>query len=175
MADLDTRLKRASSVALMQRIVLAPPLPDGTIDGSDRYHLGRTYGGIASAALVINSQSSNPVTYLDVDSLGVSIKNTVTLSVTVKDKATGSPIEGALVLLKAASGGPLTVNTQVIIPTYTNASGVVENTAFNYTTAQPVIGVVRMATSYPHYKTGRIQGSITGSGFSQTVQLVYDF
>ena len=45
MANLDTRSKRASSVALFG-FVMAPPLPDGTLDQGDRQHVAFSYSGI---------------------------------------------------------------------------------------------------------------------------------
>lgn len=56
----------------------------------------------------------------------------------------------------------------------TNASGILQDTSFNYTNPQPVTGVVRKGTATPYYQTGAISGSITTSGFSQTVLLIRD-
>lgn len=52
MADLDTRSKRASSVGLLLAFVLAPPLPDATLDQGDRQHIARSYSGVLAAAPV---------------------------------------------------------------------------------------------------------------------------
>ncbi len=52
MANLDTRSKRASSVAWGLSFVAAPVLPDGTLDQGDRQHVAFTYSGIAAGALV---------------------------------------------------------------------------------------------------------------------------
>lgn len=46
MANLDTRTKRASSVGLLLAPILAPPLPDGTLDLGDRYQIAWSYGGL---------------------------------------------------------------------------------------------------------------------------------
>lgn len=46
MADLDTRSKRASSVGIALIALLAPVLPDGTLDQSDRQHGTWSYSGI---------------------------------------------------------------------------------------------------------------------------------
>lgn len=46
MADLDSRSKRASSIAIMLSFVAAPVLPDGTIDQGDRQHVAFSYSGI---------------------------------------------------------------------------------------------------------------------------------
>jgi hypothetical protein len=48
MADLDTRSKRSSSVQLVTPFLLAPVLPDGTIDQGDRQQTAWTYSGIAA-------------------------------------------------------------------------------------------------------------------------------
>lgn len=53
MADLDTRSKRASSVQILLPFVLAPVLPDGTIDQGDRQHTAHSYSGIAADAPTI--------------------------------------------------------------------------------------------------------------------------
>jgi len=52
MADLDTRSKRASSVQIRGPSMLAPPLPDGALDQSDRQHIAWTYSGILASGIV---------------------------------------------------------------------------------------------------------------------------
>jgi hypothetical protein len=49
---LDTRSKRASSVGILLPFVLAPVLPDGTIDQGDRQHTALSYSGILATAAV---------------------------------------------------------------------------------------------------------------------------
>lgn len=57
MANLDTRKKRASSVRLGLAWLLAPPLPDGTLDAGDRQHQAWSYSGIlAGVAAMIRQQ-----------------------------------------------------------------------------------------------------------------------
>lgn len=51
MANLDTRSKRASSVALLIWSTLAPVLPDNTISQGDRQHIAHTYSGILASAI----------------------------------------------------------------------------------------------------------------------------
>ena len=53
MANLDTRSKRASSVGIMLAFVLAPPLPDGTLDQGDQQHIAVSYSGILAEAPVV--------------------------------------------------------------------------------------------------------------------------
>lgn len=70
MANLDTRSKRASSVAIMFASVLAPPLPDAALDQGDRQHVAFSYSGIEAAAPDIDGPpyhitgSLDPVVYL---------------------------------------------------------------------------------------------------------------
>ena len=53
MADLDTRSKRASGVSALRPYMIAPVLPDGTIDQIDRQHVAWMYGGIAAGAAAL--------------------------------------------------------------------------------------------------------------------------
>ena len=52
MANLDTRSKRASSVAVFASWQVSPVLPDGTISRLDRQHVAWTYSGISAGAAV---------------------------------------------------------------------------------------------------------------------------
>ena len=78
------------------------------------------------------------------------------------------------------SGSPTTpatgtiVSTAVIFNELTNASGVVSNTAFNFSSDQPVTGRVRRGTTSPLYKTTPISGTITDAGFTVSVPMVTD-
>ena len=103
----------------------------------------------------------------------VNIVNTVTITVTARDAADSSVIEGARVFIEAAAGGDLATGTD-IMNTLTNASGIAEDTTFNFTNNQPITGRVRKGTSSPYYKTSAISGTITSSGFDVTVFLVGD-
>jgi len=104
----------------------------------------------------------------------VVINNTKTVRVTVKDADTLANIQDARVLLEADSGGPLSAGTD-ILSGVTNASGVIETTAFNYTSDQPVTGRVRKATlPGTLYKQGTITGTITVNGFDVTILLQTD-
>jgi hypothetical protein len=75
--------------------------------------------------------------------------------------------------VEAAAGGDLAVGTDILSGT-TNASGVIENTAFAFTNPQPITGRARQGTTPPYYKTGNIAGTIGSAGFETTVQLVLD-
>jgi len=96
-----------------------------------------------------------------------------TITVTVLDASTFAAVENARVRLEADTGGPLTAGTVLIANVLTNASGVASAT-FDYPGDQPVTGRARKATSSPHYKTGALSGSVTGSGYDATVFLVPD-
>ncbi|REK56945.1 MAG: hypothetical protein DWQ49_09565 [Bacteroidetes bacterium] len=78
------------------------------------------------------------------------------------------------------SGSPTTPATGTIDSTFvvlnglTNASGVVEDTGFNFTSNQPVTGRVRRGTSATYYKTSAISGTITNAGFNSTILLIQD-
>jgi len=71
-----------------------------------------------------------------------------------------------------ATGSP--TSAAVILNDVTNASGVLQTTAFNYTINQPVTGKVRRAASGTKYKTGAIAGTITSAGLDTTILLIAD-
>lgn len=79
------------------------------------------------------------------------------------------------------SGSPTTpatgtiTATAVIMNDLTDVNGLLEDTGFNYTNPQPIIGWARRGTATPRYKTAPIQGTIAASvGFSTTVFMVSD-
>lgn len=72
----------------------------------------------------------------------------------------------------SASGSPTVTN--VILNDVTNASGILQTTAFNYTANQPVTGKVRKATTGTKYRTGAITGTITSAGLDTTILLIAD-
>lgn len=78
------------------------------------------------------------------------------------------------------SGSPATpatgtvLSTAVLLEGLTDASGVAENTGFNFTNDQPVLGRSRKATSSPYFKTGLISGTVTDAGFDVEVFLISD-
>jgi len=62
MADLDTTSKRRSSVAILIGFsLLAPPLPDGTIDQGDRQHIAFSYSGILAGSPAVFAGTSGYV------------------------------------------------------------------------------------------------------------------
>ena len=79
------------------------------------------------------------------------------------------------------AGSPVTpatgtiASTAVILDGATNASGIVSRADFNYTSTQPVRGVVRKGTATPYFKTAPLTGSIIADvGFSTTAVLTPD-
>ncbi len=95
-----------------------------------------------------------------------------TLTVTVLDINTGSPVSGARCYIEADTGGDLAAGTE-IMNTTTNGSGVATVT-FDYTNDQPIIGRVRQGTSSTYYKTGIISGPLTATALDQTVLMIPD-
>lgn len=78
------------------------------------------------------------------------------------------------------SGTPATPATgtitsyRVILDGDTNASGILQTTAFNYTADLAVTGRVRKGTSSTFYKTSPLSGTITANGLDVTAFLVKD-
>lgn len=97
----------------------------------------------------------------------------VAVTVTAKDSSDASVVEDARVRLVADAGGDLAEGTSILAG-LTNASGVVADTAFAYTSDQPVVGWVRKMSVSPKYKQGPISGTITSSGFAVDVPLIPD-
>lgn len=95
----------------------------------------------------------------------------VTVKVTVKDASTGAVIPNARVYLTRVS------DSAVVLPntSLTDSNGVV-TTSYSYTANADVTGVARRATSGygTLYKPNVISGTITSSGFDQTVLLTSD-
>jgi hypothetical protein len=114
--------------------------------------------GLATGDKVVIYGANQPE-YLGIRTITVSDTNTYTYTVS------GTPATPAT--------GTIT-STAVILDGATNASGIVQDTAFNYTSDQPVTGVVRRGTSSPFYKTSSITGDITISGFTSTVLMIVD-
>jgi hypothetical protein len=117
--------------------------------------------------LTINDEGTG-LTYNNTGAGTVSI---VTNSVTVRVIAqTGDAtvIENTRVLLKKVVGGA------VVLSGVTNASGIIEDTAYTYTTDEAVEGWARKSSVSPYYKQGPISGTITSTGFSGTAILQLD-
>jgi len=65
-----------------------------------------------------------------------------------------------------------TITSTAIILDGTVTSGVLQDTNFNFTSNQPVVGRVRKGSASPFYKTGPLSGTITSSGLDLTAFLV---
>jgi hypothetical protein len=104
-------------------------------------------------------QGANEQEYNGVFSITVTGADSYTYSYT------GSPSSPAT--------GTITATT-VILDGLTNASGIVQDTSFIYTSDQPVLGRVRKGTSVPRYKTSPLADSITASGYLVTAYLIPD-
>ncbi len=102
----------------------------------------------------------------------ITIVNAVTVQANAST-ADGTAVQGARVYLEAGSGGPLAQGT-VILNGLTNVSGIVEDTAFDFTSNQPVVGVIRKGTATPRYKTATLLGTITSAGLVVTGIMVSD-
>ena len=103
---------------------------------------------------------------------------TVTIAVTVVDE-TGSPIENARVRVTATESVGSITNGDVVLAGLTDASGVVEDTAFNYENAFYPSGLdikikVRQGKTSPFKKPFEGTGVITASGFRTTIALLSD-
>jgi hypothetical protein len=104
--------------------------------------------------------------------LDVIFVQTVTLTVTVLDAIDFSPINGARVLLEAASGGTQSIGSDLISGN-TGIDGKI-STEFNFESNQPIIGKIRKGTSNIYYKPSFLTDTITSNGLNITVLMVRD-
>ena len=142
--------------------------------GADTTNSAAVYVSAATGTTTINISGGDTPTVRSAGAT-VAINNAVTVKVTALDADTLNPIQNARVLLEADTGGPLSAGTD-ILSGVTNASGIIQDTGFNFTSNQPVTGRVRRATASDGtlYKQGTITGTITSAGFETTVILIKD-
>ena len=138
-----------------------------TIDGGTINNVTSSVSGVI--LVLINgatvTTNSSPV--------NITIQNPVTVRVTALD-ASGSPVQGARAYLEAGAGGDLPQGTE-ILNALTNASGIAEDTAFNYTNNQPLQNSrVRKGTNTPVYVTSTISGTIENTGLNSIVIMISD-
>jgi hypothetical protein len=95
------------------------------------------------------------------------ISGAVTVRVTAAT-VNGTKIAGARIYLKKVVGGA------VILNGISDANGVVEDTAYTYTSDEDVTGWIRKSTSSPLYKQAPLSGTITSTGFATTGVLILD-
>ena len=147
----------------------------GTYAFSNVTVTGDTTNSDGTGNVTINASNGTSVTTSEPGTGNglVNIVNTVTVRVTARDASDSTVIQSARVYLEAASGGPLAAGTE-ILNAVTNASGIVEDTAFNFVSDQPVTGRVRKGSVSPFYKNAPISGTITVNGFVTEVFLVED-
>lgn len=147
----------------------------GTYDFSDVIVGGDITNDDGSGNVTINASGNSTLSTSEPGTGNgqVNILNTVTVTVTARDASDSGPIEDARVYLEADSGGPLSAGT-VILNTLTNASGIAQDTAFNFSSNQPVVGRIRKGSSPPLYKTTPITGTITANGLDVTGFMVGD-
>ncbi len=129
------------------------------------------YVNIASGSVTINITGGGSTPSIRTAGATVTVQNAVTVTVTVLDSSTLSPIQNARVLLEKVSDG-----TDILPPTsLTNASGVV-TTSYAYTTDTAVTGAVRRASAAygTLYKPNAISGTITSGGLDVTILLTSD-
>lgn len=117
--------------------------------------------------LTINDEGSG-LTYYNTGAGTVSvISGAVTVKVTALT-GDGTPIQDARVLLKRVVGDT------TVLSGLTNASGIIEDSAYTYTTDEAVVGWARKSSVAPYYKQGPISGTITSTGFNATSILQLD-
>jgi hypothetical protein len=133
------------------------------------------YVNIANGSMTISITGGGGTPSIRTAGATVTVQNTVTVKVTVKDINTGAEIENARVLVEAAAGGDLPAGTDILTG-LTNASGIIQTTSFNFTNPQPVQGKARRATTgYGSlYKSSPISGTITAAGLDITILLIPD-
>jgi len=141
-----------------------------TIDGGIVPSYENVSGATVTATLINNAIT--PTTILETSGALI-IQQLVTIKVIVVN-AIGDPIGGARVYFEAGSGGPETQGT-ILLNGLTNASGVYQDTAYNYIGDQSIQnGRVRKSSSSPYYKPTTISGTITSTGISLTAVLIRD-
>ena len=102
----------------------------------------------------------------------ITVVEAVAITVTVKDINTKAVIEGARAYIEADTGGDLPAGTE-IMNKLTNASGVATEN-LDYTSNQPIVGVVRKGSSSTFYQSASISGTVTSEGYSVTILMIPD-
>lgn len=134
--------------------------------------------GTATATVLVNVAAGQTLT-INNEGGGLTILNTgpgsvnvisgaVTVRVTVIANDTGLPVQGARVYIKRVSNGT------TVLTGLTNASGIIEDTAYSYVGDEAVEGWARKSTSAPLYKTAPIAGTITSIGFQTSAIMIRD-
>ena len=145
---------------------------------SEATNYAGTDGSTGNETVLVNVASGQTLT-INNNGSGLTVMNTgpgtvnvisgaVTLQVTAIANDTGLPLQGARVYLKKVSDGT------VVLTGETNASGIVEDTAYTYTADEAVTGWVRKSTTPPLYKQGSLGGTISSTGYFANAILIRD-
>ncbi|MEK9819960.1 MAG: hypothetical protein VW443_10285 [Pseudomonadales bacterium] len=137
-----------------------------------------TDGSTGTETVLVNVASGQTLT-INNEGSGLSIMNTgpgsvnvisgaVTVRVTVIANDTGLPVQDARVYIKRVSNGT------TVLTGLTNASGIIEDTAYTYVGDEAVEGWARKSTNAPLYKTAPIAGTITSTGFQTSAIMIRD-
>lgn len=163
---LELGLNSPTSVTLRNVTFTGYNAANGATDSA--IHVKRTTGTVT-----INVVGGTTPSY-KTDGATVSlVLNPVTLTITVKDLVTGSPISGAAVYVEADTGGDLAAGTQIIKGT-TDVNGQISDTR-TYTSDQPIVGHARKASASPYYAPGEIVGTVSSTnGANITILLTKD-
>ena len=130
---------------------------------------------LGSGTLTIrNSGTSNIVASKCWGPVGgtITVIETASIDITVKDINTGLAVENARVLLEADTGGPLTAGVD-IVNALTNVSGIV-TVEIDFTTSQPIVGSVRKGSASTYYKPTSLSGTVISSGLALTILVIPD-
>ena len=133
----------------------------------------------ATGTVTINISNGGTVpTVTETGAGSVVINNNVTIRITVNDTS-GSPIQNARVRVTATETVGTITSGDVLLTGLTNASGIIEDTTFNYEAAFDPTGLdiairVRQGTNAPYKKTSETTGTITTAGYIATVALLPD-
>jgi hypothetical protein len=131
----------------------------------------------------VSITNASSVAYVSHTTHGLSTGDKVSITGVVENEYNGVhtiTVTGASTYTYAITGAPASpatgspISTSVILDGLTNASGIVQDTSFSYTSDQPVEGKVRKGTNSPRYKTAPLSGTIDSNGFSATAFLVPD-
>jgi hypothetical protein len=148
-------------------------LPVETISASTGFNLKLSFTPDTPGKSLVITYLTIPTTTTATAQDNLYPLDTVPITVTVKDVVTGDPIENARVFVEATTGGSAPEGTD-ILAVLTNASGVATGTT-QYT-SQPVIGVVRRASSAygTLYKPSPIDATIGSTGLDLTILMIPD-
>lgn len=102
----------------------------------------------------------------------IAVINAVAVKITVKDIDTDAAVQNARVRIVADTGGPLTAG-DVILTGLTDVNGELETT-LDFTSNQPITGVVRKGSASTYYRESGVVGTITSAGFDNTTFLIKD-